>query len=323
MKALRILFIGASEFGHECLQAMFLNREIEIVGILTAPRDFEISYSENGVRNYLHCDIAGLYADRGFPLHVMRGKMNDPVLLEFVDALAPQAIVVAGWYHMIPRSIYSRYKVAGLHASLLPRYSGHAPLVWSILNNEKEAGISLYRIAEGVDTGEIIGSRVTPILFGDDIATLYGRIQHLAIDMLQTELLPWARNAAQGFQQDETLRTIMPPRTPLDGKLDWQGNALQIYNAVRAQSAPYPGAFTFLRGRRLGIERAHIEFGERAASDVPAGTLIRIDDDGLLVSCLPQECLLRIKLVKTGEGIIMPATEWAKGEGLRPGLIFG
>ncbi|OZI15797.1 hypothetical protein CAL18_17640 [Bordetella genomosp. 7] len=323
MKPIRVLFVGASNFGLACLEALFASEEIKIVGILTAPRDFKISYSETGVRNYLHSDIAHQYARSDVPVYVMHGRMNDPALLRFIDEQKPDAIVVAGWYHMVPRSIYECYKVAGLHASLLPRYSGHAPLVWSILNNEAEAGISLFRIAQGVDSGEIIGSRATEILFSDTIASLYGRIQRLAIELLQNDLLPWVRNEVPGRAQDDAQRTVMPPRTPADGELDWRANALQIYNAVRAQSHPYPGAFTYLGRTRIGIETAHIDFQRRAEPHRACGTVVAIDDDGMLVSCLPGEYLLKVATVRTADEAIVPAAAWARSVDVRPGQMFG
>jgi methionyl-tRNA formyltransferase len=174
----------------------------------------------------------------------MTGKMSDPDLIDQVKAWAPDFILVVGWYHMIPKAIRSIAPTAGLHASLLPDYSGGAPLVWAIINGEKKTGISFFVMEDGVDSGAIIGQAEEPITFEDTIATLYGRIEEAGLKLVETHLPKIADGTATYTVQDESQRRLVPQRSPEDGKIDWNQEALAIYNFVRAQTKPYPGAFT-------------------------------------------------------------------------------
>ena len=149
-KPLRVLFVGSSGFGLRCAKAVSELAEVRICGVLTNPRRFAISYAEDGVENVLHGDFEPFARDLGVPLHVMTGKMSDPVVDDFVASVRPDLLLVVGWYHMVPSRIRERAPAFGLHASLLPDYSGGAPLVWAIINGERETGITLFRFDDGL-----------------------------------------------------------------------------------------------------------------------------------------------------------------------------
>ena len=110
--------------------------------------------------------------------------MNDSALLEKVKKWKPDAFVVVGWYHMIPKIWRDLAPAFGMHASLLPDYSGGAPLVWAMMNGESTTGITLFKMDEGVDSGPIVGQFPEPIYSHDTIATLYGRIEERGLQLL-------------------------------------------------------------------------------------------------------------------------------------------
>ena len=141
----------------------------------------------------------------------------------------------------------------GLHASLLPAYSGGAPLVWSIINGEKKTGISFFIMEEEIDSGNLIAQKETPINFYDTIAILYKRIEQLGIEILVEQLPKIVKGEAIYTPQDNTNRTIYPQRKPEDGKINWHNTAYEIYNFIRAQTKPYPCAFSFLKNTKLKI----------------------------------------------------------------------
>jgi methionyl-tRNA formyltransferase len=211
----------------------------------------KISYQPQGVTNVLHADFEPVAKDASIPVEILEGNMGNPVLLERVRSWQPALMVVVGWYHMIPRSMRTLAPAVGLHASLLPDYSGGAPLVWAIINGEKETGITLFQLDDGFDTGPIIGQRREPIFDNDTIATLYARIEERGLDLLRTHLPQIARGEAHYTPQDESRRRIFPQRSPEDGRIDWSWSARRVYNFVRAPTRPYPGAFTELAGERL------------------------------------------------------------------------
>jgi len=164
--------------------------------------------------------------------------------------------VVAGWHHMVPKSWLDYAPAFGLHASLLPDYSGGAPLVWAMINGEKETGIILFQFTDGVDNGPIIGQAKTQIREDETIATLYARIEELGLELLMQYLPELAAGKAKLESQDESKRHVFPQRGPEDGVIDWNWSARDIYNFVRAQTKPYPGAFTTWNGRQIKIWRS-------------------------------------------------------------------
>jgi methionyl-tRNA formyltransferase len=148
--------------------------------------------------------------------------------------------------------------VAGIHASLLPKYRGGAPLVWAIINGEKTTGVSLFYFDQGVDTGDVIAQKKIEISDTDDIRTVYEKATLAAVDVLR-ESLPLIREGqAPRIPQDHANATIFPQRKPEDGLIDWTRTPDEIRNFIRAQTRPYPGAFTVLEGKKVTIWDADI-----------------------------------------------------------------
>jgi len=288
----RIVFIGASELGWECCRVLF-ERGQNIVGILSAPREFRISWSPSGVTNVRHRSFDDLAAAHDVPLRLMTTKMRDSA--EWIAGLHPDLLVVAGWYHLIPKSMLANVPLGavGLHNSLLPRYRGGAPLVWSIINGESETGVTLFYLADGVDDGDIVGQQAFPIAFEDTIADVVRKAIDAAVDVVARHVPEIALGAAPRIPQDHATATTFPQRGPEDGLLDWNAkSARQAYDWVRAQTRPYPGAFTWRGSEKLTIWRASL-LDEMAVA--PPGTFVRED----AVVCADQR-LLRLDEVSVG-----------------------
>ena len=250
---MKLVFVGASKFGMRCFQSCLELDKISVVGVVTAPRNFEISYRPEGVTNVLHADLAAFAGSKSIPVRALERSMNDRELLEVVSNWQPDAFLVAGWYHMIPRSWRAIAPAYGLHASLLPDYSGGAPLVWAMINGEKKTGITLFQMDDGVDSGPIVGQMQEPISMEDTIATLYERIELRGLELLRETLPKLAERSLQLVPQDGSKRRIMPQRSPEDGLIDWSLNAVTLDRFIRAQTRPYPGAFS-----TLGVKPLHI-----------------------------------------------------------------
>ena len=255
---MHVVFIGATKFGLRCLEKVFDTAECEVVGIVTAPARFSISHSPEGVTNVLHADFRPVAEARGVPLWVMKGRMTDEALVAKIKEWAPDFILVVGWYHMVPRVIRELALTGGLHASLLPDYSGGAPLVWAIINGEKKTGITFFVLEKGVDAGPIIGWAEETIRSDDTIASLYARIEEAGLRLLESHLPRIASGQVTFSPQDESRRRVMPQRSPADGEIDWDWPARKIYDFVRAQTKPYPGAFTFHKGRKVTVWTAKL-----------------------------------------------------------------
>ncbi len=250
---MRIVFIGATIFGYKCLQAAERIDNCEIVGVLTAPQFFCHPSCEEKIENVQYADISSFCKPLNIPCYVMEKGMKDMMLLDQISSLKPDVFLVSGWYHIIPllwRKVAPAY---GLHASLLPDYSGWSPLVWAMINGEKKTGITFFRLASGVDNGPIIGQKETPIYDHDTIATLYKRIEELGVQLVTENLPKLSEGNATETVQDEKIRRVFPQRLPKDGQIDWTKTNTEIYNFVRAQTKPYPGAFTIYEGKKLTI----------------------------------------------------------------------
>ena len=305
---MRVAFVGASKFGLRCLDRILDLECCDVVGVVTAPRTFAISYRPQGVRNVLYADMRGLCEERMIDCVVIDQGMKDPVLLQRIRSWAPQLFVVAGWYHILPRSWREVAPAYGLHASLLPDYSGGAPLVWALINGEKSTGITLFQFDDGVDSGPVVGQATTEIWPEDTIATLYERIETLGLGLLEQYLPRLADGTAPLVTQDESKRRLFPQRGPEDGVIDWSQPAGRIRDFIRAQTRPYPGAFTFYRGTKVTIWKS--SWGVSDNHDPLQVGELRERNDEVTIGCGSDTTLVLGDLCV--QGIDMTAVEWLR-----------
>jgi methionyl-tRNA formyltransferase len=250
---MNIVFIGASGFGLRCLEASRKIQDLTVTGVVTAPSKFKISYQPKGVHNILHADVGSYCNNNNIPFTTIKDGMMGNELFEKIKTWNPDMFLVSGWYHMIPKRWLNFAATYGMHASLLPDYSGGAPLVWAIINGESKTGISLFQFDQGVDSGPVIGQLSVEILEEDTIATLYSRIEEKGLDLLHEYLPKIAKGTVAKHIQDERNRRIYPQRSPEDGHINWQQSTRQIYDFIRAQTKPYPGAYCYFNGKKMII----------------------------------------------------------------------
>ena len=255
---MKILFIGASKFGLRCLTEMYQLSEVSIVGVISNRENFNISYSKEGVSNVLYTDFELFTSELKIPFYRMERNMSEQNLVDFVKIVNPDYGIVVGWYHLIPKLLLNQFPFGGLHASLLPDYSGGAPLVWAMINGEKFTGISFFLFDEGVDSGAIISQKRVEINENDTIATLYQKIEELGIEILLEQIPKLANGSAILTIQDGSKRRVFPQRKPEDGLINWDWDSTRIKNFIRAQTKPYPGAFTILNNKKVIIWDADI-----------------------------------------------------------------
>jgi methionyl-tRNA formyltransferase len=256
----RIVFLGATEFGHRCCEALLRAGE-PIAGIVSISEHFKISYSNTPVQNVTHRDFADLSFSYDVPLvEFNRGPTVDEYI-QLLDEWNGTFGLAIGWFHMVPRQVREQFAlgVVGVHASLLPRYRGGAPLVWAMLNGETETGVTLFYLDEGVDTGDIIAQRRVPILESETIAELYERSAQEAVSLLLDTVPLIGGLSAPRTPQDHSQATEFPQRSRADGLIDWSKSPEEIRNFIRAQTRPYPGAFTFIGGKRVTLWEADVD----------------------------------------------------------------
>ena len=256
---MNIVFIGASKFGLRCLDAIVKTDSCLIKGVITAKEKFKISYNSKGVKNVLHANFSSYCDKHNFECEEMKSNMKTNSLLNKVKKWKPDAFIVCGWYHIIPKFWIEEIAPAyGLHASLLPDYSGGAPLVWAMINGEKETGITLFQMDSGVDSGPILGQEKVSILPYYTIKDLYFQIEEAGIKLIKDQIPLISLGKHKLIPQDETKRRIFPQRSPEDGEIDWQWDIDKIKNFIKAQTKPYPGAFTIINNKKIILWDAEI-----------------------------------------------------------------
>jgi methionyl-tRNA formyltransferase len=259
--SLKVVFFGATNFSYE-LAEYLLNNGINIIHFFTIPKEFPISYSKTNVINSNFADIKLLGDKYKIPcveVESVKGKsMNDQ--LSLLESLNPDIILVMGWYYMVPQKIRNTAKHGawGIHASLLPKYAGGAPLVWAMINGEKSTGVSLFKLSDGVDDGDIIIQKEITIEYDDTINEVYDKVI-----LVSKEILLKAINSIDTIvpiAQNKNMIEVFPQRSPDDGEIDFSKSSFEIYNFIRAQSSPYPGAFFRTSdGKKIVIEKARIK----------------------------------------------------------------
>ncbi len=223
----------------------------QLSSIVTVGDSFSISYSEKRVANVRSADPAAWAQDKGVPIIPFTTYEN---VLERHQGKLPAICLVAGWYHMVPRRFRETFPRGcfGFHASLLPKLRGGAPLNWAILSGAKETGVTLFEMADGVDTGLIFGQESFPIAPNAMIGDLVVASRDACATLTMRHLAALLDGNAKGRPQEGEASYGLQ-RMPDDGRIDWAQSRLEIDRLVRAVSRPYPGAFTTLGEDRIQI----------------------------------------------------------------------
>jgi methionyl-tRNA formyltransferase len=258
---MRIVFFGASKLGYECCKAI-IEAGHTVSGIFTIPETFSIKYKEEAerrnVKNVLFRDFKDFNLKYNIPVIEAEGNLSR--YQEDLIKFNPEFILVIGWYYLIPAAMMQMAPkgVAGIHGSLLPKYRGNAPFVWAMINGEKETGISFFFFDDGIETGDIITQRTIPIEDKDTIKEILDKAEAASIEALLESLPKIADGTAKRTKQQHKLATFFPKRAPEDGLIDWSWDAKRIRDFVRAQTKPYPGAYTIINGKKVVIWDADI-----------------------------------------------------------------
>lgn len=322
---MRIVFFGASELGWECCRTLF-EMEQNVVGIFSIPPEFRISWSAAPVRNVRFRGFEDLAQARGVPLIYITKKMADLEYKRALSELKPDILVVIGWYYILPRSLrgLAPLGAVGIHASLLPKYRGGAPLVWAIIDGEAQTGVSLFYLGDGVDEGDIIGQASFKIGFDETIADVIVKATQASVSLVREYVPRLDAGTAPRLVQDHSAATLVPQRKPEDGLIDWRSkSALQVYNWVRAQTRPYPGAFTFMRTEKVVIWRVSLGIN-RLEHQVDPGTVVVAQEefpDAFAVSCADGR-MIYVREVGLEDGSLLTGSAYVIARNLVSGTLL-
>ncbi len=245
-------------------------------------------------------------------------KTNDEFRQQ-LSALQPDAIIVVGYGRIIPQWMIDlpRYGNLNLHASLLPKYRGAAPIQWAIAQGQSVTGVTTMRIDAGLDTGDILLQRELPIAPDDTAETLAPKLAAVGADLVVETLRGLERSQIRPIPQDHSKATLAPILTREDGRIDFQRTAIEICNRLRGFQ-PWPGAHTLFRGRHLQVHRA----GPAEQSIALAPGQIVADATQLLAGCGKKTTLELIELQPEGKRRIS-ARDFINGYHPQPGEKLG
>lgn len=273
---MRTVWVSFDVIGRDCLEAAAASGT-EIVGVVTLPGPVDPNRSGQ-------CSFDETAARLGAEL-VHAEDINAPETVEAVRALEPELIFVVGWSQLVrdPFLATAGRSVYGMHPTLLPRHRGRAPIPWAILSGLAKTGVTLFEITDRTaDSGPIVGQLEVPIAPDETAATLYDRLALAHVELLRTSVPLILSGSAPRIEQDARHASSWPKRTPLDGIIDWETRAPYLYDWVRAQTRPYPGAFTWLGDAKVVIWRA---LPVPIEVDAPAGTIVERRAEGPVVAC--------------------------------------
>lgn len=271
MTMTHVLFAGG-RIGYEALNML---RHLVHIGQVFLEREHaheSLRYSER---------IQALCEEEGIPVS---DDLREEAVLSLCREIRPHYLMCFGYRRMIRQSVLSCAKIAsvGSHFSPLPRYRGFAPLNWVLINGERETAVNVFFLADEVDAGDIIARSMIPISDQDDINSLTEKCVAALPDVLKRAVVQLETGQPQGEKQDDSLATYTCSRNPEDGLIDWKASSKAIYNLVRALTYPWPGAYTYYRGRRIYIWRCEI-VDEKPYEGRVCGKVISISERGFKV----------------------------------------
>ena len=243
------VFLGSKQLGLSVFKSIFLKTP-NLKWIIIHPDDELDERSKLG-------EFRDFAKEMGLEFLVTpSAKTTSKILIR----INPDIGIVCGWYWLLEEHTLESIRggLWGIHNSLLPKYRGGSPLVWSILEGDEFVGTTVFRISSGLDSGPILHQIRFRIEDSDDISTALLNIENRLVAELPFKWFELISNKAELTYQDEKNATFCGQRTVEDGLIEWRDNAKTIHNFIRAQAPPYPCAYSFLAGERVEITKSKL-----------------------------------------------------------------
>lgn len=299
---MKILFIGGTRRGFLTFQSLVAS-DAQIVGVLSLAQDAHEQDRFEG-------PIKDLALAHGIPLRETK-FIRSPELMQWAtQELDADVAIGVGVRILLPPEFYRAFPLGcwGVHDSLLPDYRGFAPLNWAIINDEPRTGVSLFRISERMDGGEILLQQEVPIGPEETAPDVYVQICQATVDIVLEGARQLAEGTGKPIPQDYREGSFTCARTPSDGEIDWFLPSRRIYNLIRALTFPYPGAYTHYQGQRIFVLAAEqVTSPPRYRGRIP-GRVVRTTTEGG-VEVLTGDGLIRLTRVSEDGHRIRPAAD--------------
>lgn len=248
----RVVFMGTPAFSVPTLQRLIEDEKFQVVAVFTQP-----DRPAGRGRAPSVSPVKQIALEEGIPALQPRRLRNNEQMLQALRDLAPDVIVVAAYGLILPADVLAvpPHGCINVHASLLPRYRGAAPVAAALLNGDAETGITIMLMDEEMDHGPILAQRSTPIRPDDTRGSLTEHLAVLGADLLMETLPVWLAGDLEPQPQDHAAATYAPMLKKDDGEIDWTQPAARIARMIRAFD-PWPGTYTYFGGRLLKLLRA-------------------------------------------------------------------
>jgi methionyl-tRNA formyltransferase len=271
---MRIAFLGNHTVGVVVLKILL--QESDVVAVIAHPFDPEDGTRYRSVYNFaVEHDLSAI-----------RAKGKDEQLERFIEDRKPDLLWITDYRYLVPENIISLTPLGAinLHPSLLPKYRGRAPINWAIINGETNLGLTAHLVDDGMDTGDIIYQESFFLSQDQDVGDalkilypLYGLITQKVLKAFESGNIPRR-------SQNHLAGTVFSKRIPADGLIDFTSPAISVWNLIRAVSRPYPGAFSYLNGKKIFLWKAQPSEIHINAGTFP-GSIQKVDSRGFHIQC--------------------------------------
>ena len=308
----KIIFMGTPQFAVPTLRTL-IHEEYKILSVVTQP-----DRPKGRGRKLTPSPVKILAQENN--INILQPERLNDSFLNLLLPLKPDLLIVVAFGQIIPGKVLSSAKWGGIniHASLLPKYRGSAPIQWAIINNEKKTGLTTMFMDEGLDTGPILIQQEVDILEGETAGQLHDRLSSLAPGLLIKTLQGLAEGTIKRRKQDDSLATYASKLTKEQGLIDWSWPAERLCGLIRGLD-PWPGAFTYYNGKMLKMFGCFLA-NNRKTFSVP-GRIKGLTEKGLEIEAVKGSIIVR-EIQAPGKKR-MPVKEFLKGSRLSLGNILG
>ena len=310
---MRVIFMGTPDFATETLEEI-VKAGHEVVGVVTQP-----DKPKGRGKTMMPTPVKETALKYNLPVYQPR-KVREPEFVELLRSLKPDVMVVAAFGQIITKEILEmpKYGCINVHASLLPAYRGAAPIQWAVINGDKESGVTIMQMDEGIDTGDMIEKAVVPIAEDETGGSLFDKLSHTGAKLCVKVLKDLEEGTAVGEKQPEESTT--PYAKMIDkkmGEVDWKKSAKEIEQLIRGLN-PWPSAYTKVHGKTLKLWKAKVLL---ETSQMKPGQIAKVTKDSLAVQT--GQGMLEIQELQLEGKKRMDTSSFLRGYALAEGESLG
>jgi methionyl-tRNA formyltransferase len=310
-KPLRIIFMGTPDIAADVLQSL-IDGPDEIVAVVTQP-----DKAKGRGKRITPPPVKILAETADIPVLQPTKIKTDEFRIGLLS-YHPDVIVVTAYGRILPKSLLKLAPMGciNVHGSLLPKYRGAAPIQWTVINGDAEAGVTIMQMDEGMDTGAMLLKAAIPTTPEETAGSLFPKIAKLGSETLLKAIKGLKEGSIIPIPQDDTHASVAPMLKKDDGFLDWNRDALALERLIRGLD-PWPTAYSFLEGKRLRFFHPKVV---QETSDTTPGTIVAAEKSGLLVAC--GRNMLQIREIQPEGKKRMPVEAFLCGQTITPGSQF-